>query len=328
MHTSSSGIQRRTLLRAACAAGLAASTGSTWASARFPNKPVQLVLPFPPGGSFDPIFRTLATAASKELGQPVVLMHQPGAGGVMGTANVAQMNRADGYTVAVMHNSVIRAPLVQRVKWDPLKDLTYVCRLFDMITGVVVAQDAPWQNLRELMADAKKKPGQLSWGNIGALSSNRITAERLARSQGTSFNMVTFKGASEAFQSLIGKHYDVYGDPGFGSQVEGGRVRLLALFTDKRMDKYASVPTVKEQGFDFSIDSPVGLVAPKGLDAALRQDLEQAFLIAAKDAAYQNQLQMFDMVPSVDSGANYEKYAQAQWLRDQRMLDEIGFKLD
>lgn len=328
MHTEHSGIQRRTLLSAACAATLSATAGHAWATARFPRKPIQLVLPFPAGGSFDPIFRTLATAAGKELGQPVVLLHQPGAGGVMGTANVAQMSQADGHTVAVMHNSVIRAPLVQRVKWDPLRDLSYICRLFDMVTGVVVAKDAPWPNLQALMQAAQQQPGHLSWGNIGALSSNRIVAEQLARSQGTSFNMVTFKGASEAFQSLIGRHYDVYGDPGFGAQVEGGRVRLLALFADARMAKYPDVPTVKEQGYNFSIDSPVGLVAPKGLDAGLRDALEQAFVTAARDPAYQQQLALFDMVASVDTGATYARYAQAQLERDRRMLDDIGFKLD
>src|SRR6185369_15099353 len=96
-------------LAAFAAAGAAAPLA--WAADPYPSRPIQLVMPFPPGGSFDPIFRTLAEAASKDLGQPIVLMHKPGAGGVTGTAGLATMNEADGYTISVMHNSVIRAPL-------------------------------------------------------------------------------------------------------------------------------------------------------------------------------------------------------------------------
>ena len=118
MSTSLFPVDRRQALVALSAMAVG---GSALAQSRpaesFPTKPIQLVLPCPPGGSMDPIFRTLADAASKELGQPVVLMHKPGAGGVMGTAALASMPESDGYTVAVMHNSVIRAPLVQKVNF-------------------------------------------------------------------------------------------------------------------------------------------------------------------------------------------------------------------
>jgi tripartite-type tricarboxylate transporter receptor subunit TctC len=111
----------------------------------YPSKPIVLVLPFPPGGSFDPILRALGQAAAKELGQPVVLMHKPGAGGVTGTASLATMTEADGYTLAVMHNSVIRQPLMSKTNWDPLKDFTYVIGLASLSTGIAVAADAPWK---------------------------------------------------------------------------------------------------------------------------------------------------------------------------------------
>lgn len=294
----------------------------------FPSKPIQLVLPFPAGGSFDAILRTLAEAAAQDLGQPVVLMHRPGAGGIMGTAALAQMNEADGHTLAVMHNSVIRAPLVQRVNWDPLKDFTYLCSLFGLVTGVAVAKDAPWKTFNDLLADAKARPGVLSWGNVGAISINRITAERLARAAGVRFTMVPFKGGAEAFQALIGGHLDVYADPGFGAQVQGGRARLLATFTEQRLKNYPEVPTVKELGHHFPIDSPVGLVAPRNLPAPVAARLQQAFLKAAQSPAYQQQLALYDMVPRFTTGEAYASYAREQFDRDQKMLAEIGFKLD
>ena len=206
----------------------------------FPSKPITLVLPFPPGGSFDPILRALCNAASQDLGQPIVLMHKPGGGGVTGTASLATMTEADGYTIAVMHNSVIRQPLVQKTAWDPLKDFSYLIGLAGLSTGIVVAADAKWQTLPELLADAKARPGAISWGNVGAISVNRIYAERLAKSAGVRFNMIPFKGGSEAFQALLGHHLDVYGDPGFGAMATSGKVRLLATFTDAAPEALAA----------------------------------------------------------------------------------------
>lgn len=321
-------LSRRRVLGGLAALGASTIAAPAFAQAGFPSRPIQLVLPFPAGGSFDPVVRSLADAAAKELGQPVVLMHKPGAGGIMGTATLATMNEADGHTIAVMHNSVIRAPLVQKVNWDPLKDFSYLGTYFGLVTGVTVASDAPWKSFNDLMAEAKARPGALSWGTVGAISINRITAERLARAAGTRFNMVPFKGGAEAFQALIGRHLDVYGDPGFGAQVQGGRARLLATFTAQRMKRYPDVPTVKELGHDFVIESPVGLVAPKGLDAKISERLQAAFRKAAADPAHQAQLELFDMIPQVSTGEAYAAYARAQFDRDQKMLAEIGFKLE
>jgi tripartite-type tricarboxylate transporter receptor subunit TctC len=303
-----------------------AAAGPAFGNDAFPSKPIQLVLPFPPGGSFDPIFRSLANAAAQDLGQPVVLMHKPGAGGVMGTAGLATMTEADGYTIAVMHNSVIRAPLVQKVSWDPLRDFTYLIGLANLTTGVTVANDAPWKTMRELLDDAKKRPGAISWGNVGAISVNRIYAERLAKAAGGKFNLVPFKGGSESFQALIGRHLDVYGDPGFGPQVQGGKARLLATFTAQRLKRYPDVPTIKELGYDLVIESPVGLVAPKNLDAKVAARLQAAFRKAASDPAYLQQLENFDMQANLMTGDAYAAYARAQFDREQKMLNEIGFK--
>jgi len=125
---------------------------------------------------------------------------------VTGTAGLATMTEADGYTIALMHNSVIRQPLLMKTAWDPLKDFTYLIGLAGLSTGIVVAADTKWQTLPELLADAKARPGVVSWGNVGAISVNRIVAERLAKSAGARFNMIPFKGGSEAFQALIGYH--------------------------------------------------------------------------------------------------------------------------
>jgi tripartite-type tricarboxylate transporter receptor subunit TctC len=137
---------------------------------------------------------------------------------------------------------------------------------------------------------------------------------------------VPFKGGAESFQALVGRHLDVYGDPGFGAQVQGGRARLLATFTATRLARYPDVPTVKELGYDLVVESPVGLVAPKNLDARIAARLQAAFGKAAGDPAFLKQLDTFDMQPNLMTGEAYAAYARAQFERERKMLAEAGFK--
>jgi tripartite-type tricarboxylate transporter receptor subunit TctC len=309
---------------AAFAAGVTAARPAR--AETFPSKPIMLVLPFPPGGSFDPILRALCNAASQDLGQPIVLMHKPGGGGVTGTATLASMSESDGYTLALMHNSVIRQPLLMKTAWNPLTDFTYLIGLAGLSTAVAVAADAKWQTLPELLADAKARPGLISWGNVGAISVNRIYAERLAKAAGVRFNMIPFKGGSEAFQALIGHHLDVYGDPGFGPMAVSGKVRLLATFTEQRLKRWPQVPTVKELGHDFVIESAIGLVAPKNLPPVIAERLHAAFKKAMDDPEYRRMLDEFDMSAHYRSAPAYRAYAEAQLVKEKAMLDESGFK--
>jgi tripartite-type tricarboxylate transporter receptor subunit TctC len=313
------------LLAAAAAAGGVTAARPARADT-LAGKPITLILPFPPGGSFDPVLRALANTAAQDLGQPIVLMHKPGGGGVTGTASLATMTEHDGTTLAVMHNSVIRQPLLMKTAWDPLKDFTYLIGLAGLATGVTVAADAKWRSLPELLADAKARPGVISWGNVGAISVNRIVAERLARASGARFNMIPFKGGSEAFQALIGHHLDVYGDPGFGPMAMSGKVRVLATFTEQRLTRWPQVPTVKELGHDIVIESPIGLVAPKSLDPAIAARLHTAFVKAMNDPDYLRMLDQFDLTPQYRSAQAYRAYAQAQLTKEKAMLDETGFK--
>lgn len=323
------GTRRREALGHLVAAAAAVAGVTAARSARadtFPSKPIMLILPFPPGGSFDPILRALCNAAGQDLGQPIVLMHKPGGGGVTGTASLATMTESDGYTLSVMHNSVIRQPLLMKTAWHPLRDFSYLIGLAGLSTGVAVAADAKWQTLPELLADAKARPGLISWGNVGAISVNRIYAERLAKSAGVRFNMIPFKGGSEAFQALLGHHLDVYGDPGFGPMAVSGKVRLLATFTEQRLKRWQQVPTVKELGHDLVIESAIGLVAPKNLDSAIATRLHAAFRKATDDPEYRRMLDEFDLTPQYRAGQAYRAYAEAQLVKEKAMLDESGFK--
>jgi tripartite-type tricarboxylate transporter receptor subunit TctC len=213
-----------------------------------------------------------------------------------------------------------------KTPWDPLKDFSYLIGLAGLSTGIVVAADTPWKTLPELLADAKARPGAISWGNVGAISVNRIYAERLAKAAGVQFNLIPFKGGSEAFQALLGHHLDVYGDPGFGPMASSGKVRLLATMTDQRLKRWPQVPTLRELGHDLVIESLVGLVAPKHLDPAIAARLHAAFAKAATSPEYLHMLDEFDLYPRLMTGEAYRAYAAAQQAREKTLLAESGFK--
>lgn len=318
--------RRRALVQAGAAALGLACPWQPAAAQAYPSKPITLVLPFPPGSLFDAVLRTLADAMAADLGQPVVLMHKPGGGGVTGTTSLTTLGDADGYTLSVMHNTVIRQPHMSKVSYDPLRDFSYVAGLAGLSTGIVVAANAPWKTLAELLDDARRRPGEISWGNVGAASANRIYGERLARLAGVKLNFIPFKGGAEEFQALLGGHLHVYGDPGFGAMAASGKVRVLATYTEQRLPRHPGVPTLKELGYDLVVVSPFGLVAPKNLDPAMAARLQAAIRKAEQAPAYQRVTQEYDLTPWPLDAAAFRSYAQAQFVREKQMLDEIGFK--
>ncbi|MBB1603780.1 tripartite tricarboxylate transporter substrate binding protein [Variovorax sp. UMC13] len=319
-------LSRRNLLRNTGLLGAAVAAAPFVRASSFPTKPIMLIVPFPPGGMMDAVLRSLAEAAARDLGQPVVLMHRAGAGGVTGVAGLTTMGDADGYTLGVMHNSVIRWPHMTKVDWDPRTDFTYVMGLANLTTGIAVAADAPWKSLAELLADAKARPGAISWGNIGAISANRIYGERLGRAAGAKFNFIPFKGGSEQLTAVVGRHLDVYGDPGFGAMALGGKIRLLATFTEQRLPRWPQVPTVREAGYDLVVQSPFGLVAPRKMPPGVLERLQSAFMKAASDPNYIRTRNDFDLEPWVVDSNTYRQYAVKQFTQEKVMLDEIGFK--
>ena len=195
-----------------------------------------------------------------------------------------------------------------------------------LTTAIAVAADAPWKSLEELLADAKARPGQITWGNVGATSANRIYAQRLAKAAGVEINFIPYKGGAEQVAAVLGGHLHVYGDPGFGAMALSGKLRLLATFTEQRLPRWPQVPTVKELGHDLVINSPVGIVAPKGLDPAIALRLQNALQKATQNADYQRLIAEYDLIPWLLDGAAYQQYASAQFVREKQMLDEIGFK--
>src|SRR5262245_20160311 len=275
-------LARRTLL-AAAASSFAVAT-SARAQTRFPDRPIRLIIPWAAGGPADAGFRILAQSVSKKFGQQVVIDNKAGASGIMG-ALALQEAKPDGYTVSQMHMSVLRQPLLNKqLTYNPITDLTYILQITGYLMGVVVKADAPWKTLPELLAYAKANPGKLNWGTLGIGSTQHLAMERVGMTQGLSWTHAPYRGTADTLRALLGGEIDFASEAsGWAPMVQAGKLRLLAVFTAERAKRFPEAPTVKELGIDVVINSPGGLIGPKGMDPALVKTIGDTFRAAAQE---------------------------------------------
>jgi tripartite-type tricarboxylate transporter receptor subunit TctC len=316
---------RRHLLAAALfAAGPALSAPSPALAEGYPEKPVTLVVPWPAGGSSDIAMRTIAEAASKHLGQPIVVDNKPGASGTLGPAIMAANAKPDGYTIAQIPITVLRLPLMQKTTWDALKDFTYIAHLTGYTFGVTTKADnlKSWQDVVDF---AKANPGKVSYGTPGAGSSLHIGMEQIAAKAGIQLTHVPFKGGAETNAAVLGGHTTLQADStGWKPLVDAGQLRLLNIWTAERSKNWPDTPTLKELGYPFVFDSPFGVAGLKGMDAGVVQKLHDAFKRAIEDKGVIEAMARYDMVPRYLDTAGYRKFIGEIIESEKAALEKIG----
>ena len=298
-----------------------AAAGPVRAQAKFPDRPIRLIIPWAAGGPADAGFRILAQSVSKKLGQQVIIDNKAGASGIMG-AMALQEAKPDGYTISQMHMSVLRQPLLNKqLTYNPINDLTYILQITGFIMGVVVKADAPWKTLPELLAYAKANPGKLNWGTLGIGSTQHLAMERVGLAQGgLSWTHAPYRGTADTLRALLGGEIDFASESsGWAPMVEAGQLRLLAVFTAQRAKRFPNVPTVKELGIDVVIDSPGGLIGPKGMDPAVVAVLADAFRAAAQEPEHLKFLENMDQPLILLDGPAY-KAAMAKTYEEEKEL--------
>jgi tripartite-type tricarboxylate transporter receptor subunit TctC len=298
-----------------------AAAGPVRAQAKFPDRPIRLIIPWAAGGPADAGFRILAQSVSKKLGQQVIIDNKAGASGIMG-AMALQEAKPDGYTISQMHMSVLRQPLLNKqLTYNPINDLTYILQITGFIMGVVVKADAPWKTLPELLAYAKANPGKLNWGTLGIGSTQHLAMERVGLAQGgLSWTHAPYRGTADTLRALLGGEIDFASESsGWAPMVEAGQLRLLAVFTAQRAKRFPDVPTVKELGIDVVIDSPGGLIGPKGMDPAVVAVLADAFRAAAQEPEHLKFLENMDQPLILLDGPAY-KAAMAKTYEEEKEL--------
>ncbi len=293
---------RRTILASALAAPAVARAQSD-----FPNRPIRLVIPWPPGASADAFLRTIADQAGKRLGQNVVPDNKPGANGTFG-AVVLKDAKPDGYTLAQIHTGVVRAQLMaEQPTYNAQTDFTYIIQLSGSAHGIVVRADSPYKTLEDLIAAAKANPGKLNYGTFGPSSVQNMTMVDLQQRLGIELTHVPYRGGSELYQGLLGKQIDIIADAsGWIPLVQSGQFRLLVVWGSNRMKLFPEVRTLKEAGIDLVVNSPYGICGPKGMEPAIVKKLHEAFKEALYDAATQAVMEKFSMPTLYQDAAAYQ----------------------
>src|SRR4029453_17005261 len=234
---------RRAALVGASALPFAAA-GAARAQAKFPDRPIRLIIPWAAGGPADAGFRILAQSVSKKLGRQVTVDNKAGAAGIMG-AMALQEAKPDGYTISQMHMSVLRQPLLNKsLTYNPINDLTYILQITGYVMGVVVRTEAPWKTLPELLAYAKANPGKLNWGTLGIGSTQHLAMGRVGMAENLSWTHAPYRGTADTLRALLGGEIDFASEAsGWAPMVQAGQLRLLAVFTAERAKRFTDVPT-------------------------------------------------------------------------------------
>jgi tripartite-type tricarboxylate transporter receptor subunit TctC len=283
----------RRVLLAAPVVGLAAPA---LAQGGFPDRPIRLLIPWPPGGAADVFLRGIADQAGRRLGQPVVPENRPGASGTLGAAAVRDA-RPDGYTLAQIHGGVHRAMhLAERPTYNTLTDFTYIIQLTGSVHGIAVNADSPWRSMADMLAAARANPGRITYGTLGPSSVQHMAMLEIAQRAGVEFLHVPYRGGGELLAALASRQVDMIAEAsGWAPMVADGRLRLLSVWGAARMPRFPDVPTLRDSGIDMVVDSPYGIAGPRGMDPDVVRRLHDAFKDALDDPATVAVMERFNM---------------------------------
>ena len=288
-------LSRRLLLAAAALTLAAPAWSQTW-----PAKPVKIVVPFAAGGSTDVIARMLGQRLSETWGQSVLIENRAGAGGNVG-ADVVAKSPGDGYTLLMASGSITINPnLYAKMPFDTRRDLLPISNVAGGPMLVVVNEKAPWRNVKELIADAKARPGAINFGSAGVGSQTHLAAENLADSAGIELQHVPYKGEAPAYTDVIGGQTQlVVGNIAAAAPLVGpGRLRALAVTGKQRSALLPDVPTVAESGLPgFENSGWFGLFAPAGTPPEVIAKIHRDSAAALAETQLKARLYVLGMVP-------------------------------
>lgn len=321
---------RRTLLKGLAMPWLAACAApAAWAQAPYPERPITMVVPFPPGGVADVVGRPVAEAMARELQQAVVVENKAGAGGGIGMAQVAKA-RADGYTVLMALSSLVVLPEADRVLGRApmfrIEQLRPVARFTADPTVLVVRADSPWKNFAEFLADVKARPGQRSFGSSGNYGTMHVPMEQLKAATGSFLLHVPYTGAAPAVLALLSGQVDAVatGPASVQQHIQAGKLRALAHWGDKRLEALPEVPTLRELGVPVQYAQWAGLFVPVATPAPVVDRLRQAARFAAQDARALSVMRTAGTSFQYQDAPEFERFVQADARAMASVVDRIG----
>jgi tripartite-type tricarboxylate transporter receptor subunit TctC len=290
----------------------------------FPSKPVTLWVPWPAGGATDLTLRLLAEIAGRHLGQRVLIENRGGAGGTLAMP-VLQNAAPDGYTIAQMPQPVFRAPWMQKVLWDPVRDTTPIIQLSGVTFGMLTHPQRGIRTLDDIFAFARTHPSALTVATNGIGTTPHLLMDQLMASKGLTYVHVPYKGTAEQMLAVASGNVDIgVNASGFAPYVDSGRLRLIAVFSEQRSRRWPATPTVTELGFPLAASSPFGLAGPRGMSPAVVKTLHDAFKAALFDPAHIAELDKYDQVPDYLGPEAYGRAMREAFAAEKRNVDRLG----
>lgn len=294
----------------------------------YPSRPITLIVPWNAGGSTDVILRVVADVAGKKLGQPFVIENKAGVTGTMAPGAMALSAKPDGYTIAQVSVPLVRQPMLAKTQWDPMKDFTYISNLMGYTMGVVAGTQTPFKSWNDVVTFAKAHPNEVSYASSGLYGTPHLAMEQISSLGKIQLNHVPYKGGPEANTAVAGGHTQLQVNSAtWKPLLDGGKARLLVVFSEQRSKTWPDVPTLKELGYPLVIDSPLGIAGPKGMDPKIVAKLDAAFRAALDTPEVQKVMVDFAMFPSYKGPEEYRKFMLEQQQQEKALLEKMGIPI-
>jgi len=314
-----------------CLAVVALGVAHDAGAQAYPSKPVRIVVPYPPGGTTDILTRLIGQKLTETWGQQVIIDNRAGAGGNIGAEAVVR-SAADGYTLlsaSTVHT--VNPSLYRKLGYDPLKDFTAITLLAQVANILVVHPSLPVKTVKEFIAFAKKRPGQLNFSSAGNGSAPHLTAEMFKMKTGVNIVHVPYKGAAPAMVDLIAGHVTLTfaTAPSAVPYVQSGRLRALGVSSAKRIPALPEVPTIAEAGVPgYEAIGWNGLTGPAGMPQAVvdRLNAEVVKILRAPDVS--KRLGDLGLEPRTSTPAEFSEFLKSEVVKWAQVVKDSGARLD
>lgn len=318
-------------LRSLLAVALLALAAPAFGQA-YPAKPVRIIVGFAPGSATDILARLVADHFTKSMGQPFVIENKPGAGGSVGTAQ-AKEAAPDGYTLVAAGSGPfgINPAIQSKLPYDPLKDFELIGNIVLTPQVLVVGAQSPYKSVKDLVAAAKAKPGEIPYASLGNGSTSHLTMEAFQTAAGIKLNHIPFKGSADAQAQLLAGSIPVMSDtvPGVLAQVKAGKLRAVGVAIPKRSQFLPDVPTIAEQGYPgFESVGWIGLAAPAKTPQPILDKLNAEIRAMLRDPAVKARFDALAFEPVGDSRQEFTSFVRSEIAKWTKVARDSGAKVD
>ncbi len=297
-------------------------------SQTYPNRPIRLILPFPPGGNTDILGRIAAQSLSGRLGQPVVSDNRPGLGGYLGL-EIASRSLPDGHTLTIASMVYSSGPSTYpEMKFNPERDLAAIGQISEAPNFVVVNPAVPAKSLKELVDHVRAYPNKLNYATSGTGSTLHLATAMLSRVTKMDVVHVPYKGGGGPAMNAVvaGEVQMIVLGPASIPHFRAGRARALAVLSEQRIPVTPEVPTAREQGFDVVVTSWHGLLAPAGTPRAIINRLNKEWVQSAANPEVRERLEKLGFFPRPGTPEQFTAYLKAETARWTKLIKEVGIQ--